>query len=323
MALVVIADCGYENIDVERKLIEGEGHELRYYHCKTEDDVIECASEADVLIVQFAPVTRRVIEKLHKCKLICRYAIGVDIIDIEAATEHEIFVANVPDYCIDEVSNHAIALLMSLARKIPLISNSVKEGKWDYTVAKPLHRMLGSKLGIIGYGRIGSLVARKLNNFGMDVITCDPWIRAEISQQDRVRKVDMDTLLSTSDFISIHVPLTKDTRHLLSDEQFGKMKKGVTIVNTARGPVIDEQALIRALESGIVSGAALDVMEKEPLSLDSPLRKMPNVILTPHFAWYSDESIKLLQRSVAEEALRVLRGELPKNLVNSGILRVK
>lgn len=320
MGTVVIADCGYENIDVERQLIEEAGHQLKYFQCKTEDDVIACASNADVLIVQFAPVTRKVIEHLKQCKLICRYAIGVDIIDIEAASEHKIFVANVPDYCIDEVSNHAIAMLLSLVRKLPQISASVKEGKWDYTIAKPLHRMLGRKLGIIGFGRIGSLVARKLNNFGMEVVTCDPWIRSEISQQDRVRKVGMDQLLEESDYITLHVPLKKETYHLISDEQFNRMKKGVMIVNTSRGAVIDEKALLRAVESGIVGGVALDVLEKEPISTDSPLMKLDNIILTPHFAWYSDDSIQLLQHSVAEEALRVLNGQFPKHLVNPEVL---
>lgn len=323
MAKVVIGDCGYENVDQERSMLEGAGHELVYCHCRTEDDLIACASDCDVLIVQFAPVTRRVIEQLRRCRLICRYAIGVDIIDIDAATEHGIYVANVPDYCQDEVSNHAVALMLSMMRKLPQISASVKAGRWDYTVAKPLHRTLGRTLGILGMGRLGTLVARKMSNFGLEIITSDPFIHTEYSQQNGVRRVDMDTLLHSSDYLSIHVPLTKDTYHLIDDEAFSKMKDGVLIVNTARGPVISEDALVRALASGKVGGAALDVVEKEPLSPDSPLRGFDNVILTPHFAWYSDESIRILQRSVAEEALRVLSGQLPLHLVNTEVLRVR
>ena len=203
MAKVVIGDCGYESVDLERCMIEGAGHHLVYCHCKTEDDLIACAADCDILIVQFAPVTRRVIENLTRCKLICRYAIGVDIIDIQAATDHGIYVANVPDYCLDEVSNHAIALMLSMMRKLPQISASVRAGKWDYTIAKPMHRSLGRTFGILGMGRLGTLVARKMSNFGLNIITSDPFIHTEYSQQNGVHRVDMDTLLSTSDYLSI------------------------------------------------------------------------------------------------------------------------
>ncbi len=323
MAKVVISDCYYDNVDLERQMIESAGHELVYCDCKTEEDVIACASDCDILIVQFAPVTRRVIEHLKRCRLICRYAIGVDIIDIQAATEHGIYVANVPDYCQDEVSNHAIALMLSMMRKLPQISSSVRAGKWDYTVAKPMHRTLGRTFGILGLGRLGTLVARKMSNFGMDIITSDPGIHTEYSQQNCVRRVDMETLLRTSDYLSIHVPLTQETYHLIDEAAFEKMKDSILIVNTARGPVIKEEALVHALETGKVGGAALDVTEKEPLPMDSKLRTFDNVILTPHFAWYSDESIKILQRSVAEEALRVLDGQLPLHLVNTEVLRAR
>ncbi len=320
MGHVVIADYWYENTDEERKIIEGAGHTLETYHCRTEDELIEAARNADVLIVQFAKVTERVIQNLEKCSCIVRYAIGVDIIDVDAATKRGIYVCNVPDYCIDEVSNHAIAMLMALSRKLPQISNSVKDGNWDYRKVAPVSKMLGSTLGVIGFGRIGARVSDKMSNFGVDIITCDPWIHDERSLQHRAHKVDLETLLRTSDYISLHVPLEKATNHLLDDAQFSIMKKGVILVNTSRGPIINEEALIRALDSGIVAGAGLDVFEKEPLPISSPLRNRENVIVTPHFAWYSEESVVALQRSAAAEAVRVLNGEPPKNLINKCLL---
>ncbi len=320
MGQVVIADYWFENTDEERRIIEGAGHTLRTYHCKTEDELIQAARDADVLIVQFAKVTDRVIRSLKRCKCIVRYAIGVDVIDVEAATKRNIYVCNVPDYCIDEVSNHAIAMLLSLSRKLPQVSESVKNGSWDYRKVQPVSKMLGRTLGVIGFGRIGARVSDKMSNFGVDIVTCDPWIHDERSLQHRAHKVDLETLLRTSDYISLHVPLDKQTYHLLDDAQFALMKKGVILINTSRGPVINEEALVRALDDGIVAGAGMDVFEKEPLPMDSPLRKRENVILTPHFAWYSDESVTTLQKSAAREAVRVLNGEPPKNLINKSIL---
>lgn len=319
---VVITDYWYETLDMEKaELSKLEGVELSANQCKDEDELVDLVQDADAVIVQFASITKKVIDAMKKCKLIVRYAIGVDNIDLAAATSKGIFVANVPDYGIDEVSNHAIALLLALAKKIIPLSNSVKEGKWDYTVSKPLYRMSGRTLGLIGFGRIPVMVAKKMSRFGVEMLCYDPYISEEIPKKLGVVPVDLDTLLKKSDYISVHCPLNNQTRHLLSKEQFAKMKPGAILINTARGGIIDESALIEALQSGRIAAAGLDVTEREPIAADNPLLFMDNVIITPHNAWYSEEAIATLQRMVGEEVVRVLSGQLPKNLVNKEVLK--
>ena len=314
---IVISDYYYENLNLERREIARlKDAELFDYHCKTEEEVIEAARDADVLIVQFAPITKRVIESLEHCKLIVRYAIGVDNIDVSAASEKGIYVANVPDYSLDEVSNHAIALLMACARKLPSLASLVKEGKWDYSLVKPLYRMEGKVLGLVGLGRIPALVAKKMAGFGMRMIAYDPYMPAETAKELGVELVDFETLLAESDYISVHCPLNGETRHLFDYDKFKKMKRTAFIINTARGGVICEEDLIKALKEGEIAGAGIDVCEKEPIDPDSPLLKMEQAIVTPHVAWYSEEAVKSLQKKVAEEAVRVLSGEKPLHPVN-------
>ncbi len=319
---VVITDYWYETLDMEKaELSKLGGVELSANQCKEEDALVDLVQDADAVIVQFAPITKKVIDAMKKCKLIVRYAIGVDNIDLAAATSKKIFVANVPDYSIDEVSNHAITLLLALAKKIIPLFDSVKKGKWDYTISKPLYRVSGRTLGLIGFGRIPMMVAKKMSSFGVKMICYDPYINQDVPKEFGVIPVDLDTLLKNSDYISVHCPLNNQTKHMLSKEQFTKIKPGAILINTARGGVIDESALIEALQSGIIAAAGLDVTEKEPISTDNPLLFMDNVIITPHNAWYSEEAIATLQRMVGEEVVRVLSGQLPKNLVNKEILK--
>ena len=320
MGRVVITDYLYENLDEERRIIEGAGHELIACQCHNEDEVIEACRDADGVIIQYASGSRRVIENCPKLRVISRYGIGYDTVDTAAATEHGVYVANVPDYCLDEVSSHAIALLMTLARGILPLWRETTSGGWDYAVARPVYRMAGRTLGILGYGRIGRLVAHKLGTFGLHILACDPNVSAIDMQQYGVRKVDFDTLLAESDYLTLHLPLSAETHHIIDDAAFAKMKRGVILVNTARGSIVSEAALVRAVEAGIVSGAGIDVTESEPLEQESRLRSLPGVILTPHFAWHSEESQVRLQQSAAEEVVRVLAGGLPKNLVNTEIL---
>lgn len=318
---VVITDYWYETLDMEKaELARLEGVELSAYHCKEEDVLVELVQDADAVIVQFAPITKKVIDAMKKCKLIVRYAIGVDNIDIAAATSKGIYVANVPDYGIDEVSNHAITLLLALSKKIIPLTASVKKGKWDYTVSKPIHRISGKTLGLVGFGRIPTMVAKKMSGFGMKILCYDPYINKNIPEEYGVTLVDLDTLLHNSDYISIHCPLNAQTKHMLDRKQFAKIKHGAILINTARGGIINETALIEALQSGRIAAAGLDVTEKEPIPQDSLLLSMDNVIITPHNAWYSEESIATLQRMVGEEVVRVLSGQLPKNLVNKEVL---
>lgn len=318
---VVITDYWYESLENEKRILSQlEDLEFEDHHCKNEDELCSLVKDADAVIVQFAPITRRVISCMNKCKLIVRYAIGVDNIDLDAATEHGIYVANVPDYSIDEVSNHAIALLMALSKKLMPLAASVKQGKWDYTVTKPLFRMRDQTLGLVGFGRIPAMVAQKMRPFGMKLLAYDPYVPAEVAAQRGVELVSLERLLKESDYVSVHCPLTKDTFHLLGAEQFAMMKPTAMLINTARGPIVHEQALIEALQAGRLAAAGLDVLEHEPVAADSPLLTMDNVIVTPHNAWYSEDAVVTLQCSVAEEVVRVLKGGLPKNLVNKAVL---
>lgn len=313
---VVIVDYYYETLDEERKEIGKLDATLEDYHCKTEDEVIEKAHGADAIIVQFAPITRRVIESLDKCKLIVRYAIGVDNIDVKAATEKGIWVANVPDYGIDEVSNQTILLLLACARKLFPLVTDVRKGNWNYTIAKPVHRIDGSVLGLVGLGRIPSLIAAKMRPFGVRILACDPFVKPEAAAEVGVELVAFDTLLEQSDFVSVHCPLNDQTRGMFGCEQFRKMKKSAFFINTSRGGTVNEVELIEALRTGAIAGAGLDVCEQEPVVPDNPLLTMDNVIVTPHVAWYSVEAVKSLQQKVAQEVVRVLSGNLPLNPVN-------
>lgn len=313
----MITDYLYESLQEERSILSKlDDVVLMDYQCKDEAALCQIVRDAEVVIVQFAPITRRVIESMEKCRLIVRYAIGVDNIDIPAATERGIWVANVPDYSIDEVSNHAITLLLAASKKLIPLTQSVKQGQWSHVPIKPTFRLRGKTLGLIGFGRIPSMVAEKMRDFGLCIQCFDPYIDPAKMESAGVRPVSFDTLLETSDFISVHCPLTESTRHMINREAFQKMKPTAVLVNTARGPVVDEKALVEALQEGRIFAAGIDVTEQEPVDIYSPLLTMDNVILTPHTAWYSEDAIKTLQRSVAEEAERVLMGERPKNPVN-------
>jgi D-3-phosphoglycerate dehydrogenase len=316
---VVISDYYYESLEQEKREMETAGAELLDYHCKTEDEVIEAAQGCDALICQFAPITRRVIETLTNCKIIVRYAIGVDNIDVQSATEHGIYVANVPDYGIDEVSNHAVALLLDCAKRLTYLAGQVKKGNCSYTVVKPLYRMQGRTLGLVGFGRIPRLVARKMAGFGMNLLTYDPYINTAAAQALKVVPVSFEELLTRSDYISVHCPLTDDTRHMFDRAAFEKMKNTAVFVNTARGAVASDDALVWALENGQIAAAGVDVTEEEPIRPDHPLLKLDNAVVTPHTAWYSEEAVKSLQLKAAQEVARVLRGETPKNPVNKPI----
>ena len=312
---VVISDYYYESIAQEREIIRQAGGELFDYHCATEDEVISAAADCDALICQFAPITARVIRAMPRCKVIVRYAIGVDNIDLKAAEEQGVYVCNVPDYSIDEVSNHAIALLMDCVKKLTFLASQVKAGRSSYTVVKPLHRMQGSTLGLMGFGRIPRLVAQKMAGFGLKMIAYDPMLDQQAAQELGVTPVSFEQLLMDSDYLSIHCPLNESTRHIFNQEAFRLMKPTAVLVNTARGAVVDEQALIQALSDGQIAMAGLDVTEQEPVAADNPLLKLDNAVVTPHAAWYSEEAVASLQRKVAEEAARVLRGETPQNPV--------
>jgi D-3-phosphoglycerate dehydrogenase / 2-oxoglutarate reductase len=313
--LVAVADSVFPNLDLARAVVSRAGAELRMASAPTPEGIVAATREADALLVTYAKINADMIREMKKCKIISRFGIGVDNVDIEAATRQGIVVTKVPDYCIDEVSDHAMALLLSLVRKIPFSSARAHAGRWEMPAVTPIHRLRGTVLGLVGFGRIPQLVAPKAKAFGMRVMAYDPYVPLNVMEQAGVGRLEFAELLKISDYISIHSPLLPETHHLFSDEVFRQMKPGSVIVNTSRGPVVDEAALARALDSKQIAGAALDVLEQEP-PVSSPLFGRDNVILTPHTSFYSVESLEELQTKAAEEVVRVLSGQPPRNPVN-------
>ena len=315
---IVITDCDHPTVEIEKEILSEFDSELVLAQCNIEDEVIEVAKDADGIINQYAPMNRRVIESLKRCKVIARYGVGVDNIDVEAATEHKIIVANVPDYCIDEVSTHTLALILACARGITLLDRKRREKRWDFTLAKPLFQTQGKTLGIFGLGRIGRMVAQKASGFDFRIIAYDPYV----SKVDGgIKLVEFSQLLSDSDFVSLHVPLTAETRHSFGENELKKMKKTAYLINTSRGPIVDEKALYQALKNRWIAGAALDVMEKEPPDWNSSLLQLDNLIITPHISFYSEESYVELKTKVAQAVLSVLKGELPRAIVNPQVVK--
>ena len=315
---VVVTDCDHPSVEIERKALNEIDAEFVLANCNTEDDVIEVAHNADGIINQYAPITRRVIESLKRCKVIARYGVGVDNIDVEAATEYKIIVANVPDYCIDEVSTHTMALILACARGITLLDRKIRDKKWDFTLAKPLFRTQGKTLGLFGFGRIARIVAQKALGFGFRIIAYDPYV-SKVNLGAKL--VELSQLLTDSDFASIHVPLTVETRHSFGKNELKVMKKTAYLINTSRGPVMNEKDLYIALKEKWIAGAALDVMEKEPPDWNSALLQLDNLIITPHISFYSEESYIELKTKVAQAVLSVLKGELPRAIVNPQVVK--
>jgi len=321
---IVVTDSESDSIDIEIKEAKKIGASVVRGNCKSEDEVIDIAKDADALLVNLAPITRRVIEALDRCRVVVRYGIGVDNVDIQAATKVCIYVVNVPTYCIDEVSSHAAALVLAITRKLPQLCRDIKSGIWDFQQQLPIIDLKRSKLGVIGFGNIARLFIKKMKVFGIEqVLVYDPFVKDEDIREFCAIPVEFDGLITKSDVISIHTPLNQETRHLFGETQFKLMKKTACIINTARGGIIDEQALYIALKEGLIAGAALDTMELEPPKANNPLFELDNVILTPHVAFYSEAAIKNLHLWAIEEAIRVLTGGIPKNIVNQEVIPKK
>jgi D-3-phosphoglycerate dehydrogenase / 2-oxoglutarate reductase len=318
--IVAVTDYVFPSLEPEKKVLAPLGAELRPAQCKSEEEIIELTQQADAVLNCYAKMTARVIEKLGRCKIIARYGIGVDNVDLDAATRAGIVVTNVPDYCIDEVSDHALALLLALARRIVPANGAVRAGDWDVIAHAGIRRLRGQTLGLVGFGKIAVAVAAKAQSFGLRVVACDPFVRSEAMAPHGVQAVDLDRLLAKSDAISIHVPLSPETLNLIGARELAFMKPTAFLINTSRGGIVDEQALAVALKENRIGGAALDVLGVEPPSPDHPLRKLPNVILTPHLAFYSRESVIELQTKAAEEVARAMRGEPPRSPVNRAVL---
>lgn len=307
--VIAVADSPFPTLDPARAALAGLDYELRMAQSPAAADILAVAHDADALLVTYARIDRGVIAGLKKCRAIGRFGLGVDNIDLAAARDRGIAVNYVPDYCIAEVSDHTMALLLALVRKVPMSDRLVQVGRWEMPAVVPIHRLRGRTLGLIGFGNIPRAVAPKAKAFGLNVISHDPFVAPRLLAEASVEGVSLDQLLATSDIVSVHAPLTPATRGLLGAEALAKTKNGCLIINTARGPLIEEAALVAALDSGQVGGAALDVVTSEPLPRDSRLLGRDNVILTPHTGFYSIEALEELQSKCAGDVARVLTGK--------------
>ena len=318
---VVLIEHGYAAITPEREIISAAGGELIDGENLSRAEVLRLCEDAEAILVRRLQITASIIQRLRRCKIIVRYGVGTDNVDVDAATEANIIVGHVPAYCVDEVSAHAVALLLAAVRNVVSTHKKMERGAWDVHRDEPIYRMAERTLGIVGFGNIGRAVAQKLTGWGLRLLAYDPFFEKSRADALRVQFVDLDVLLRESDYISLHCPLLPETRHLISKRALSLMKPGAILVNTARGPIVDSDALLLALDRNKLAAAALDVFEEEPLSKDSPLRNHPRIVLSDHTAWYSEESQMQLQKSAAEEVVRVCTGGLPQSLANPEVLQ--
>jgi D-3-phosphoglycerate dehydrogenase / 2-oxoglutarate reductase len=309
--VIAVTDSVFPSLDPAMAALARLDPDMRMSKSVAAEDILEVARDADAILVTYAKLPGELLRQLRRCKVIGRFGLGVDNIDIKTAAELGIVVTYVPDYCMHEVSDHAMALLLALSRKIPFSNKLVQAGRWEMPAVAPLRRLAGQVLGLIGFGNIPRALAPKAKAFGFEVIAHDPYAANAVFAACGVETVSLETLLGRSDAISVHAPLTPATRGLVDASAFARMKKGAVIVNTARGPLIDEQALVAALDSGHLGGAALDVVATEPLPRDSALLGRDNVILTPHTAFYSVEALDELQTKCAVDVANVLSGKPP------------
>lgn len=313
MKKVIITDHGFPHVDLERDIIESAGFTMDIIQpiCKTEDDIIRTCGDADALLVQWAPVTRRVLEALPKVRCIVRYGVGVNNFDLDAARDLGVVAANVPDFCVEEVANHALAMILSLCRRIPQDHHQILQGAWGVNPFRPIHALSDLTLGFVSFGKIARNLARKAKMLGFNLIAQDPFVNNAVFAEYGAKRVEFMELIEQADIVSLHCPLIPETTHLMNRESFGRMKPGALLINTSRGPVVHEEALVEALQSGRLGGAGLDVFEEEPLPAGSPLRGFPNVILTSHAASVSEKAVEILQRKAGEAARDFLQGKDP------------
>lgn len=320
MMKILITDCDHEDIAEERRVAAHNDVDLVLSQCRTEDEVIDAAGGADGILVQYAPITGNVLRALPDLKAIGRYGVGVDTVDLDACTQHGVAVCNVPDYGTEDVSDHAIALSLALERGIAQLDRNLRAGEYKLEPVKPLHRVKTRTFGVVGMGRIGTATGLKAAGLGYRVIGCDPLAPPGTRTKEGITITSLDEVLAESDVVSLHVPLNDDTRHLVDAAFLDRMKSGAVLINTCRGGVIDTAALVHELRQGRLKGAGLDVFEQEPLPLDSELLEFPNVVLTPHAAWYSEESYSELKRRTIENVVDVCQGRTPRDILNPEVL---
>ena len=302
---IVISDCDHKDINIEKSVFADAGFDCDWRECVTEDEVINGCADANVLIIQYARLSRKVLESLPNLKQVVRYGVGYDTVDVIAAKEMGVQVCNVPDYGTNEVADQAMAHTLCLVRKLYMTNSDVRRGRWNFIDTVPIRRMSCMTVGIIGLGRIGSQYAKRMNAFGVNIFACE--IKS-MSVPDYVKMVSFDELIRSSDIISVHCP-AQNNIDLIGEKEFAKMKDGVILINVSRGGIVNEPALLAALSSKKLAGCGLDVAEKEPLATDNPLLGHSNLTISPHMAWYSEESAAELKRKVAEEVVRFIKGE--------------
>lgn len=319
---VVVADYDFGDVSIEQSIVTSAGFELIAAQCKSEDDVIEVAADADAVITQYAEIGKRAIQSFTRCKVIARYGIGVDIVDVDAATRKNILVTNVPnDWCMNEVADHAVALLLALVRKLPTYERATRAGEWHWQSGRPIQRLQEGTLGLYSFGAIAKEVARRMRGFGLRIIAHDPFVDEREAASAGVSLVSFEEMLAQSDYLVIQAPLTRETRGRFGEAELRRMKRGAILVNTARGPIVKDADLYRVLKDGWLAGAGLDDLEEEPAKRtgwkpNNPLFRLESVIITPHAAYYSEQSIQIVRRFASEEVVRVLRGEAPLSPVN-------
>jgi D-3-phosphoglycerate dehydrogenase len=318
---VLISDYAWNDLEIEKAILARIDANLLVAETGSENELTALATVADGILTCWKPVTAKVIQTARACLAIGRYGIGLDNIDVARATELGIVVTNVPSYCVEEVSDHALALLLSLARKITFYDRAIKSGVYDLQAGTPLFRVRGRILGIVGFGKIGRALYHKARGLGLKIIVFDPFVDRNSLSGLEVDVVDFPGLLERSDFISLHVPLTPETRGVFNLAALRQMKPGAFLINTSRGHLIDAEALREALDQGIIAGAGLDVLPTEPPALGDPLVGHPRTIITPHAAFNSEESLIELRETAARQMAAVLCGTYPQNIVNPEVLK--
>jgi D-3-phosphoglycerate dehydrogenase / 2-oxoglutarate reductase len=303
---VAVTDHPFRDLDIERSILEPEGYSVAEHQCASADEVAEACADAVGVLNTYAPMPAEVIGRLERCRGIARYGVGIDTIDLDAAMARGILVSNVPDYCVEEVALHTLALLLAAHRRVVQGDRLVRSGSWGALRAGPVRRLDGQLLGLIGCGRIPRSLATKARALGLRVGAYDPFVHDD-AWPDRVeRYADLGELAAEADFLSVHAPLTEETRHLVDEPLLRRMPAHAVLVNTARGPLVDTDALDRALTEGWIGGAALDVLETEPPPPDLPLLRHDHLVVTAHQAFYSEEALRELQRKAAENLLGAL-----------------
>jgi D-3-phosphoglycerate dehydrogenase / 2-oxoglutarate reductase len=318
---VLITDYAWPNLDIERRVLAMAGAEPLVPKEGTQEELAALAPQADAILVNWNGCTGKVIAAADKCVIITRYGVGVDNIDVPAATERGIIVTNVPDYCMDEVSNEAMAMLLAGARRLFLYNTSIHNKTWAVKVGMPFPRVTGLTLGIIGFGRIGKTVAPKAQAFGLKVMVYDPYIDQKVITDRGCIPASFETLLKESDFVTLHVPLTPETNGLINEQAVRMMKPSAWLINTSRGPVVDTKGLYKVMKEGHLAGAGLDVLPQEPPDWNDPIFTLPNIIFTPHSAFYSEGSLAELLEKASLRVVEALTGKTPANLINPDVFK--